>query len=102
MYHGEIVTMLTSLAQAKGYNYGFVEYDDPGAAERAMQTLNGRRVHQMVGTDRCFGHEDVSRHLTRVDRKFVSIGPINPTRPTKRTPRTISTSLLGTFPTKSM
>lgn len=35
---------------AKGYNYGFVEYDDPGAAERAMQTLNGRRVHQSVGT----------------------------------------------------
>lgn len=31
---------------SKGYNYGFVEYDDPGAAERAMQTLNGRRVHQ--------------------------------------------------------
>ncbi|KAM7187750.1 hypothetical protein V8F33_011057 [Rhypophila sp. PSN 637] len=29
-----------------GYNYGFVEYDDPGAAERAMSTLNGRRVHQ--------------------------------------------------------
>lgn len=29
-----------------GYNYGFVEYDDPGAAERAMATLNGRRVHQ--------------------------------------------------------
>lgn len=34
--------------QAKGFNYGFVEYDDPGAAERAMQTLNGRRVHQSV------------------------------------------------------
>jgi nucleolysin TIA-1/TIAR len=33
---------------ARGYNYGFVEYDDPGAAERAMQTLNGRRVHQSV------------------------------------------------------
>nr|KMM71637.1 nucleolysin TIA-1 [Coccidioides posadasii RMSCC 3488] len=32
--------------QSKGLNYGFVEYDDPGAAERAMQTLNGRRVHQ--------------------------------------------------------
>ncbi|KZF26745.1 nuclear and cytoplasmic polyadenylated RNA-binding protein pub1 [Xylona heveae TC161] len=32
--------------QSKGYNYGFVEYDDPGAAERAMQTLNGRRIHQ--------------------------------------------------------
>lgn len=31
---------------AKGYNYGFVEYDDPGAAERAMNTLNGRRIHQ--------------------------------------------------------
>ncbi|PGG99344.1 hypothetical protein AJ80_09382 [Polytolypa hystricis UAMH7299] len=31
---------------SKGLNYGFVEYDDPGAAERAMQTLNGRRVHQ--------------------------------------------------------
>ncbi|QUC22154.1 uncharacterized protein UV8b_06395 [Ustilaginoidea virens] len=31
---------------AKGFNYGFIEYDDPGAAERAMQTLNGRRVHQ--------------------------------------------------------
>jgi nucleolysin TIA-1/TIAR len=29
-----------------GLNYGFVEYDDPGAAERAMQTLNGRRIHQ--------------------------------------------------------
>jgi hypothetical protein len=36
------------MKQAKGYNYGFVEYDDPGAAERAMQTLNGRRVHQSV------------------------------------------------------
>ncbi|MCJ1257881.1 hypothetical protein MMC24_005709 [Lignoscripta atroalba] len=32
--------------QNKGFNYGFIEYDDPGAAERAMQTLNGRRVHQ--------------------------------------------------------
>ncbi|KAK5204014.1 E3 ubiquitin-protein ligase pub1 [Exophiala xenobiotica] len=31
---------------SKGLNYGFVEYDDPGAAERAMTTLNGRRVHQ--------------------------------------------------------
>ena len=34
--------------QSKGFNYGFIEYDDPGAAERAMQTLNGRRVHQAV------------------------------------------------------
>ena len=42
--------MLTAVFsnQAKGFNYGFIEYDDPGAAERAMQTLNGRRVHQSV------------------------------------------------------
>ncbi|KAI9810282.1 MAG: hypothetical protein M1827_006332 [Pycnora praestabilis] len=32
--------------QSKGFNYGFIEYDDPAAAERAMATLNGRRVHQ--------------------------------------------------------
>ncbi|KAL9622162.1 MAG: hypothetical protein Q9160_003505 [Pyrenula sp. 1 TL-2023] len=32
--------------QSKGLNYGFVEYDDPGAADHAMNTLNGRRVHQ--------------------------------------------------------
>lgn len=35
-----------NVGASKGFNYGFVEYDDPGAAERAMQTLNGRRVHQ--------------------------------------------------------
>ncbi|CAD6506082.1 BgTH12-07013 [Blumeria graminis f. sp. triticale] len=40
------LTTPTCQFQAKGFNYGFVEYDDPGAAERAMQTLNGRRVHQ--------------------------------------------------------
>lgn len=34
--------------QNKGFNYGFVEYDDPGAAERAMQNLSGRRVHNNV------------------------------------------------------
>ncbi|GAB7339333.1 hypothetical protein MBLNU457_5981t1 [Dothideomycetes sp. NU457] len=32
--------------QSKGFNYGFVEYDDPAAAERGMATLNGRRIHQ--------------------------------------------------------
>ncbi|KAF1815119.1 hypothetical protein P152DRAFT_246360 [Eremomyces bilateralis CBS 781.70] len=32
--------------QSKGFNYGFIEFDDPGAAERSMQTLNGRRIHQ--------------------------------------------------------
>ncbi|KAL8821122.1 MAG: hypothetical protein Q9191_007374 [Dirinaria sp. TL-2023a] len=35
-----------NMGASKGFNYGFVEYDDPGAAERAMSTLNGRRVHQ--------------------------------------------------------
>ncbi|KAI9671422.1 MAG: hypothetical protein M1831_004331 [Alyxoria varia] len=28
----------------KGFNYGFVEYDDPTVAERAMNTLHGRQV----------------------------------------------------------
>jgi len=41
--------LILAFAQSKGFNYGFIEYDDPGAAERAMSTLNGRRVHQAVG-----------------------------------------------------
>ena len=32
--------------QSKGFNYASVEFDDPGAAERAMNTLNGRRIHE--------------------------------------------------------
>lgn len=44
----DVVWWANNASQARGYNYGFVEYDDPGAAERAMQTLNGRRVHQSV------------------------------------------------------
>lgn len=44
----DLLTRTCSEMQAKGYNYGFVEYDDPGAADRAMATLNGRRVHQSV------------------------------------------------------
>jgi nucleolysin TIA-1/TIAR len=54
---------------AKGYNYGFVEYDDPGAAERAMQTLNGRRVHQSeirvnwAYQSNTTGKEDTSNHF---------------------------------------
>jgi hypothetical protein len=35
---------------SKGFNYGFVEYDDPGAAERGMATLNGRRIHNNVSS----------------------------------------------------
>jgi len=45
---GEFSSLIAVQFQSKGFNYGFVEYDDPGAAERAMQTLNGRRVHQAV------------------------------------------------------
>ncbi|ATY67490.1 nuclear and cytoplasmic polyadenylated RNA-binding protein pub1 [Cordyceps militaris CM01] len=54
---------------AKGFNYGFVEYDDPGAAERAMQTLNGRRVHQSeirvnwAYQSNTSGKEDTSGHF---------------------------------------
>lgn len=44
--HARLLTIKSD--QSKGLNYGFVEYDDPGAAERAMSTLNGRRVHQSV------------------------------------------------------
>ncbi|KAL8742571.1 MAG: hypothetical protein Q9190_004968 [Brigantiaea leucoxantha] len=43
-----------NLGAAKGFNYGFVEYDDPGAADRAMATLNGRRVHQAEDTSNHF------------------------------------------------
>ncbi|KIH89231.1 nucleolysin TIA-1/TIAR [Sporothrix brasiliensis 5110] len=54
---------------AKGFNYGFIEYDDPGAAERAMQTLNGRRVHQSeIRVNWAYqanstGKEDTSSHF---------------------------------------
>ena len=40
--------LMLASRQTKGFNYGFVEYDDPGAAERAMHTLNGRRIHNAV------------------------------------------------------
>ena len=39
---------MTADSQLKGFNYGFVEYDDPGAAERGIATLNGRRIHNIV------------------------------------------------------
>ncbi|OJJ49824.1 hypothetical protein ASPZODRAFT_58875 [Penicilliopsis zonata CBS 506.65] len=42
----KVIPDKNSQFNSKGYNYGFVEFDDPGAAERAMQTLNGRRIHQ--------------------------------------------------------
>ena len=47
-----------------------MEYDDPGAAERAMQTLNGRRVHQAVSLECCC----VSRTALTSFRKSVSTG----------------------------
>ncbi|EMC98207.1 hypothetical protein BAUCODRAFT_416441 [Baudoinia panamericana UAMH 10762] len=55
--------------QSKGYNYGFVEYDDPQCAERAMQTLNGRRVHQQeirvnwAYQSNTISKEDTSNHF---------------------------------------
>jgi nucleolysin TIA-1/TIAR len=30
---------------SQGLNYGFIEFDDPAAAENAMSTLNGRKIH---------------------------------------------------------
>jgi hypothetical protein len=44
------LTFLFLLKQfhSKGLNYGFIDYDDPGAAERAMATLNGRKIHGNV------------------------------------------------------
>ena len=53
---------------SKGFNYGFIEYDDPGAADRAMTTLNGRRVHQAeIRVNRAYqahntNKEDTSNH----------------------------------------
>jgi nucleolysin TIA-1/TIAR len=44
---------------SKGFNYGFVEYDDPGAAERGMATLNGRRIHNNVSAR---AHRGTSAH----------------------------------------
>ena len=67
--------------QSKGFNYGFIEYDDPGAAERAMASLNGRSVHQQVR-----GYVVVQTLLTLTVncRRFESIGLISQTLPTKR------------------
>ncbi|KAI4136942.1 MAG: hypothetical protein LQ341_005359 [Variospora aurantia] len=44
--HVQNVKIIPDKNLGAGLNYGFVEYDDPAAAERAMSTLNGRRVHQ--------------------------------------------------------
>ena len=84
---------------SKGYNYGFVEFDDPGAAERAMQTLNGRRIHQSVcqaDLPSVFYYPlPPQKKYNRADncrRKFASTGLTSPTAPTRRIPRTISTS----------
>jgi RNA recognition motif. (a.k.a. RRM, RBD, or RNP domain) len=78
--------------QGKGLNYGFVEYDDPGAAERAMSTLNGRRVHQSVS-------QRVPWLDTVADsrRKSVSTGLINPMLRTKRILLITSTFSLEIF-----
>jgi hypothetical protein len=56
-----VSTDLSNQFASKGFNYGFVEFDDPGAAERAMQTLNGRRIHQSVSLQLlCFSRASTS------------------------------------------
>lgn len=64
----EMILLLTDFSpqfQSKGFNYGFVEYDDPGAAERAMQTLNGRRVHgQEIRVNWAYQNNNVSKEDT--------------------------------------
>lgn len=50
MHAREELCTLTNWPQAvvgRG-NYGFVEFDDPGAAERALLMLNGRQIHGRV------------------------------------------------------
>lgn len=92
------LTMYPPQFQAKGLNYGFVEYDDPLAAERAMATLNGRRVHQSV---RGCHIRRAASVLTRI-RKSVSTGLTNPTTPTRKTHRITSTSSSVISPMRSM
>ncbi len=55
--------------QHSGMNYGFVEYDDPRAAEIAMHTLHGRKIFETeVKVNRAYqglqqGKEDTSKHF---------------------------------------
>jgi len=55
---------------SQGFNYGFVEYDDPGAAERGMATLNGRRIHNNVRRHQLHGEIKNEWNLTK-NRKSV-------------------------------
>lgn len=81
---------LISQTQGRGFNYGFVEYEEQTSAERAMQTLNGRRVHNNVGLE-------VRRSFATTDsRKFASTGPTSPTTHKEKTPPSTSTSLWAT------
>lgn len=86
------LTELSFQSQSKGFNYGFIEYDDPAAAERAMQSLNGRRVHNAVNL-----YTDLVTHrrLTGL-RKSASIGRTNPIAIPRRILQTTSISLLVT------
>ena len=81
---------------SKGLNYGFIEYDDPASAQRAMDTLNGRRVHQSVSTT----YSSRLRSDPR-NRRFESTGPTNRIVTTKKTPRTISIFSSATLVTRS-
>lgn len=87
--------------QAKGYNYGFVEYDDPGAAARAMETLNGRRVHQSVCAElKCIPNKAYSDVHT-CNRKSASTGLTRATSRIRRILVITSISLSVTSQTKS-
>ena len=85
-------TEMSFSSQSKGFNYGFIEYDDPAAAERAMQSLNGRRVHNAVNL--CPDLVTLSP-LTGL-RKSASIGHTNPIAIPRRILQTTSTSSLVT------
>jgi RNA recognition motif-containing protein len=77
-------------------NYGFVEYDDPAAAETAMNTLNGRKVlGKVCRSNRMPGSR------TDSSRKFASIGHIIQTTQTRRIHLVITTFSLEIYPMRS-
>jgi hypothetical protein len=45
-----MVSFLSNYRQYQhgGLNYGFVEFNDHRSAEQALQTLNGRKIYNMV------------------------------------------------------
>lgn len=68
--------------QSKGLNYGFIEYMESESAEKAMQTLNGRRILQNVRWTKLAAY---GLSLIELFRRFVSTGPTSPTTLAKKT-----------------